>query len=94
MNPTSFVLIISLIILLFPFKTLEKPSAKSEKEIKNNTSVSVSLHLNTSSGNKNDLQNSQKKETFELSPEYFEEDPLQMEAWMKSPKSWNTKQDL
>ncbi len=91
MNPTSFVIVISLIILLFPYKSPEKHIAKSEKEVKNNTSVSVNLHLNVSTEKMNDKNNSPLKETLELSPEYFEEDPLQIEAWMNSPKSWNTK---
>lgn len=91
MNPTSFVLIISVIIFLLPFGSPEKPAAKSEKEIKNSTSVSVNLNLNTSPEKMSDSKNSQIKETYELTPEYLEEDPLQIEEWMKSPKSWNIK---
>jgi hypothetical protein len=83
-------------MLLFPVRNSPHQNLKKEKELKNNTSISVNLHLKSVHDNAGDNLNAKKKNlgtpdslNLVLPPDAFTEESLQLEDWMKNPKKWN-----
>jgi hypothetical protein len=101
MTPTSFILTATFVFFLFPFEKSSNFQVKKEKEVKNNTPMSVNLHLssnnNITTGNSDDIkkdQNKAKKTNLVLPSEAFTESALEIEEWMKSPKTWKNNNEL
>lgn len=101
MMPTPFILTAAFVFFLFPFEKSHDFQIKKEKEVKNNTSMSVNLHLrsdnNNPTGNSDDIKKGQiktKKINLVLPSETFTESTLEIEDWMKSPKKWKNNIEL
>jgi hypothetical protein len=101
MTPTSFILTAAFVFFLFPFEKSSDFQIKKEKEVENNTSMSVNLHLrsnnNNPTGNSDEIKKGQmktKKINLVLPSETFNEPTLEVEDWMKSPKTWNNSNEL
>lgn len=97
MTPTSFILTASFLLLLFPLRYSREYSVKKEKELKMVNPISVSLHIKSSEAKANFvsepqvvLTNSEVK-NLALPEESFNEEALELESWMKNPKTWSNK---
>ena len=96
MIPASFIFVATFVYLLFQGPDSKESRIKKEEKVQNYSSLSVNLHLMTSySSFKDNLDsnlNADKKTVkvnLELPPERFSEKPLELESWMKNPKSWS-----
>ena len=99
MIPTTIFLANLMIFLLLPRTEIKNHVNYPGIEKSNSLSMSVELHIGSPSLNKSMKQKAQasvnvKKinKDLELAPENFTEAPLQMEAWMNDPESWNTRE--
>jgi hypothetical protein len=98
MIPTSLIYALPFSLILLPAQIyrahpMEQEKGKTEKNL---TSMSVNLQLSYSHEKSKiiPVTNSEGitkpvSKNLLLPPEKFTEAPLQMEEWMKSPKSWN-----
>ena len=96
MTPSSFFFAIGFIVFLLPLRFFKESTEKKEKEEKNYTSVSVNLHLKSESVKSKTYEyNSQtavkadKLNPTDLLEESFNESPVELEAWMSDPQTWN-----
>lgn len=101
MMPTPFILTAAFVFFLFPFEKSNDFQVKKEKEVKNNAPMSVNLHLrsnnNITTGYSDDIkkdQNKAKKTNLVLPLEAFTESAMEIEDWMKSPKTWKKNNEL
>ncbi len=101
MLPTSFILTTAFVLFLFPQGISKDYGIKKEQAMKNNTSISIDLNLGSGkkkaldpSNNYNKVKPESNKTNSVLPSETFTEKPVQLEEWMKSPKTWNHKNEF
>jgi len=101
MIPASFILTAAFVLFLFPQGISKDYGIKKEQAMKNNTSISIDINLGSGikkainpSYNESKVSPESNKINSVLPSESLTENPVQMEEWMKSPKTWNTKNEF
>jgi len=101
MIPTTLILTASFVFLSLPNVNNYDRLEFKEKPVKNNSSVSINLHIGDSSkalGFASYSPNVNVKNSLHSSlaepAEPFTENPIELEDWMKYPKKWNNKNEI
>jgi hypothetical protein len=96
MIPTSILIAATAFFLILPVHNSNGTATKKRNDVKTYSTMSVNLHLNTAHKKNLTTPGSELKpesksviKNLSLPPERFSEKPLELESWMKAPKTWN-----
>jgi hypothetical protein len=96
MIPTSILIVATSFLFILPVHNSTGTAAKRGNDVKTYSTMSVNLHLSTAHKKNNETPGSDLKpeskaqvKNLSLPPEKFQEATLELESWMKSPKTWN-----